>query len=138
MEFRNFEFFLVKYVPDTIRGEFINIGVILQEVGGTEGAFVRFTRDWSRVLCLDPEADTEMLEALEKDIDTLFACGGEPASALIKTFRQQLSNSIQISEPKATLATNPDVEIQQLMRMYIEPHRPADCAPEDPVNPPSN
>ena len=25
----------------------------------------RFTRDWRRVRCLDPEADVEMLEALE-------------------------------------------------------------------------
>jgi hypothetical protein len=131
MDFRNFEFFLVKYVPDPIRGEFINIGVILQEVGGTEGAIVRFTRNWSRVLCLDPDADTEMLEELGEDINTEFARGGKPAIALIEGFRQQLSNSIQISEPKASLAENPEGEIQQLMRMYVEPYGTADCAEDE-------
>ena len=29
---------------------------------------MRFTRDWKRVRCLDPDVDVEMLEALEREI----------------------------------------------------------------------
>jgi hypothetical protein len=61
------EFFLIRYVPDAVRKEFVNIGVLLREAGGGrgQGPMLRFTRDWARVRCADPDADIEMLEALE-------------------------------------------------------------------------
>jgi hypothetical protein len=37
---------------------------------GADFADVRFTRDWRRVRCLDPQADIEMLQALENDNET--------------------------------------------------------------------
>ena len=67
------EFFLIRYVPDVVKGEFANIGVVLREVsaGGSnhsEAAVVRFTRDWSRVRCMDADVDVGLLEALEGEI----------------------------------------------------------------------
>ena len=59
------EFQLIRYVPDPVKNEFVNIGVLLR---GGEQSELRFTRDWARVQCLDPDADTEMLEALEIEI----------------------------------------------------------------------
>ncbi len=56
------EFFLIRYVPDVVKGEFTNIGVLLREAGAgadrPESAVVRFTRDWSRVRCMDADADS--------------------------------------------------------------------------------
>ena len=67
---RQLEFFLLRYVPDAVKDEFVNIGVVMVEPGANGGGFaeVRFTRDWRRVRCLDPQADVEMLAALERDI----------------------------------------------------------------------
>ena len=67
---RQLEFFLLRYVPDAVKDEFVNIGVVMVEPGANGGGFaeVRFTRDWRRVRCLDPQADVEMLEALEREI----------------------------------------------------------------------
>ena len=63
------EFFLIRYVPDVVKGEFTNIGVVLREASASGGGpVVRFTRDWSRVRCMDAEADTGLLEALEGEI----------------------------------------------------------------------
>ena len=59
-------FFILRYAPDAVKNEFINVGLVLLPPAGS--AQVRFTRDWSRVLCLDPEADVEMLQALESDL----------------------------------------------------------------------
>jgi len=59
-------FFTLRYAPDAVKNEFINVGLVLLPPAG--GAQVRFTRDWSRVLCLDPDADMEMLQALESDL----------------------------------------------------------------------
>ena len=63
------EFFLLRYVPDAVKDEFVNIGVVLLETGGAGGApagfaDLRFTADWSRVRCLDRAAFVELLAAL--------------------------------------------------------------------------
>ena len=55
------EFQLIRYVPDPVKNEFVNIGVLLRASAGEQSA-LRFTRDWARVLCLDPDAHTQMLE----------------------------------------------------------------------------
>ena len=124
MERRQFEFFMVRYVPDPVRAEFINIGIIMHEVGSDgDAAIVRITRNWNRVLCFDPDADTDMLEALEEDITRQFAQGGENVKMLLAAFDQQLSNGVQISEARATLVENLEVESEQLMTVYVEPRK---------------
>ena len=69
---RTCEFQLLRYVPDTVRTEYVHIGVILREQGSRTGAQVRFTRDWRRVRCLDPDADTALLEGLESELRRRF------------------------------------------------------------------
>src|ERR1051326_4421436 len=59
-------FFILRDAPDGVKNKFINVGLVLLPPAG--GAQVRFTSDWSRVLCLDPEADVEVLQALENDL----------------------------------------------------------------------
>ncbi len=114
------EFFLVRYVPDTVKNEFVNIGVVLQEAGRPETALVRFTRDWSRVRCVDPEADTEMLEALENELQDRLSSGALETAAMMKALEDSFSNVLQITEPKACLAESIPAEIDQLSRLYIE------------------
>lgn len=120
MERRKFNFFLVQYVPDPIRTEFINIGIILSEIGIGNPAIVRFTRDWSRVLCLDPEADTDLLEAIEKDIASKFDKGGEVAHAILESLQEEFSNSLQISEARMTMISDLEEGAGQLLQMYVE------------------
>ena len=70
------EFFLIRYVPDVVKGEFTNIGVVLREATVSGGRpVVRFTRDWSRVRCMDAEADTGLLESLEGEIVSRLQAG---------------------------------------------------------------
>ena len=118
------EFSLIRYVPDVVKGEFANIGVVLREAGGEAPARVRFTRDWSRVRCLDPDADTELLESLESEIAERLARGVEVrvnAKPMLETLEDTLSNSVQITEMRATLAESLPAELEQLLRMYVEP-----------------
>ena len=65
-EKRKLEFFLLRYVPDAVKGEFVNIGLVMFELGASSAGFadVRFTKDWRRVRCLDPQANTDLLAAL--------------------------------------------------------------------------
>jgi hypothetical protein len=114
------EFFLVRYVPDAVKNEFVNIGVVLREAGRPETARVRFTKDWGRVRCVDPEADTGMLEALEYEVRERLSSGATETVLMMKALEESFSNMLQITEPKACLAESIPAEIEQLSRMYIE------------------
>jgi hypothetical protein len=122
------EFFLIRYVPDVVKGEFTNIGVVLREVGdGTpdaakaDSAVVRFTRDWSRVRCMDADADLGLLEALEGEIAERLRMSATDPKPVMALLEDTLSNSVQISEARASLAESMPAEMEQLMRMYVEP-----------------
>jgi hypothetical protein len=117
------EFSLIRYVPDVVKGEFANIGVVLREAG-REAAAVRFTRDWSRVRCLDPGVDVELLESLEAEIAERLRVGVDVrvnAKPMLATLEDTLSNSVQVTEMRGTLAESLPAEMEQLMRLYVEP-----------------
>jgi hypothetical protein len=118
------EFSLIRYVPDVVKGEFANIGVLLREVGQDSSAQVRFTRDWSRVRCIDPDADTALLESLEEEIAQRLKVGVElkvNAKPMLETLEDTLSNTVQLTEMRGALAESLPAEMEQLLRMYVEP-----------------
>lgn len=123
---RNCEFQLLRYVPDAVRNEYVHIGVILREKadpdpGGNEKVQVRFTRDWRRVRCLDPEADTALLEGMEGELRRIFE--DEPEGKIKKILDESLSLNVQMTEPKAYLAESLAAGVEELMRLYVEPPR---------------
>ncbi len=115
------EFFLIRYVPDVVKGEFANIGVLLREAGRDDSAVVRFTRDWSRVKCMDADADIGLLEGLEGEIAARLRMGAGDTKPVMQVLEDTLSNSVQITEARASLAESVPAELEQLMRMYVEP-----------------
>lgn len=130
------EFFLVRYVPDAVKNEFVNIGVVLRPLGASaEGvpnlreagpggaAAVRFTRDWARVRCTDPDADTAMLEALEAEMRQRLTAEETEGKPLLEIIEDSFSNLIQMTEAKGCLADNMAAEMEQLMRLYVEPRK---------------
>ena len=131
---RECEFYLLQYVPDPVRNEFVHVGVILWEstsgevaaaggVGesetGAKKVAVKFTSDWRRVRCFHPEADIGMLEGLEGDLRRRFA--QEPAGNLMRLLQDSFSNSVQITESKAYLAESVEAGLEELMRLYVDP-----------------
>jgi hypothetical protein len=117
------EFQLIRYVPDPVRNEFVNIGVLLRAPGDGQTG-LRFTRNWGRVQCLDPDADTELLEALESEIsDRLRTQPADCPKPILGQLESSLSNGIQITESKGYLAESFLAGLEDLMRMYIDPPR---------------
>jgi hypothetical protein len=123
------EFFLIRYVPDVVKGEFANIGVVLREVNSgsaasSGGSAVRFTRDWSRVRCMDAEVDVGLLEAIEGEIAARLQTAAKDAPGIkpvMELLQDTLSNSVQVTEVRACLAESVPAELEQLMKMYVEP-----------------
>jgi hypothetical protein len=97
----------------------VNIGVVVRGAGTTA---VRFTRDWSRVRCVDPDADVGLLESLEEEMRSRLEDGAGHAleKPLWEMFEDSLSNSVQLSESKGCLAESVRSEVEELLRMYVE------------------
>ncbi len=123
---RECEFRLLRYVPDTVRNEYVHIGVILREAAAEEQpglSEVRFTHDWRRVKCLDPDADTALLESMEGELRRRLGDSSrnkEHAGKLMRILEESLSLNIQMTEPKAYLAESMPAGMEELMRLYVE------------------
>lgn len=118
---KQLEFFLLRYVPSALKEEFVNIGLVLFESNpeGEGFADLRFVRDWKQVWCLDPQADIEVLEALQREMRGQLNSKPE-RSLLIHRMQDLFSNTIQLSPVKACEAADPAEEIDELARFYLE------------------
>lgn len=115
-------FQLVRYVPDLVRNEFVHVGVVLREqnpAGGEPALQLRFTRDWRRVRCLHPEADTEMLEGIEPEFRNRLL--HDPEGKLERILDEALSLNVQMTPPQAYLAESLPAGVEELMRIYVDP-----------------
>lgn len=117
------QFSLIRYVPDPVKNEFVNIGVMLREAERPEAALVRFTKDWARVRCVDADADIAMLEAMETEMRRRLLETAADAVPLMKTIEDSFSHQLQMTEAKACLAENVAAEMDQLMQLYVEPRK---------------
>ncbi len=115
---RECEFRLLRYAPDPVRNEFVHIGVLLREQGSGHTE-VRFTRDWRRVRCLDPDADTALLEGMENELRSRLE--SEAGGKLKRILEESLSLNVQMSVAKAYLAESLPAGMEELMRLYVEP-----------------
>jgi Protein of unknown function (DUF3037) len=120
-DLRKLEFFLLRYVPDAVKDEFVNIGVVMVEPGTNGAGFadVRFTRDWRRVRCLDSQADVDVLSALEREIRAQLATTHD-REILLRRLEDSFSNLIQLSPAKGCLSEDPAREIETMASMYLE------------------
>ena len=120
-DLRKLEFFLLRYVPDAVKEEFVNVGVVMLEPGANGEGFsdVRFRRDWRRVRDADPQADIEMLEALERDIQKQLSEAGD-RDKLLQKMEDSFSNLVQVSRTKACLTLEPAKEIETLASLYFD------------------
>ncbi len=126
------EFYLLRYVPDVVKGEFVNIGVVLLEAGEGESAFtdVLLTRDWRRVRCLDPDVDIELLQALEQDLraklqsrvpEVINYNAPMPRREwLLDQIDTSWSGTLQMTPLMGVVTESPEAEIGLLAKAYLE------------------
>jgi len=121
-EKRKLEFFLLRYVPDAVKGEFANFGLIAVGEGanGAELVDVRFTKDRSRILCLDPHADLDVLDALQREIHEEMGQTRDRA-ALMRRMEDSFSGVVQISQMMPALTERfAAAEVDEVARLFLE------------------
>jgi len=121
-EKRKLEFFLLRYVPDAVKGEFVNFGLLALD-GGPNGASLvdlRFTKDWGRVQCLDPQVDLEVLEALQREIRQEIGQTRDKAM-LLRRMEDSFSGVVQISPVMPALTSRiAQAEVDDVAQMFLE------------------
>src|SRR5579864_556857 len=130
---------VVRYQPNLVRDEWVNIGVLLfipgPGAGGAPGEgpltgrvrqrWLEEPADLARLRRLHPAADEELLLGLPAEFDRQFAGREMEAGAILEKFDDTLSNAVQLAPRKGLLARDPDAEIDRLFREQVEPLREA-------------
>ena len=109
---------IIRYVPDPVTDERINVGVV---VLGDGGAQVRFVQRWDRVREF-AEGDVKFLKAFARDMMDRQLVLGEMHQAWtvdqLKTYASEWRQSIQFSEPHASL--KPAAELmEEIARRFL-------------------
>lgn len=122
---------VVRYQPNLIRDEWINIGVLLLEpsTGRVRQRWLEEPADFARLRRLHPAADEELLLRLPAAFDREFAGRQMEAEAIVEKFDQTLSNAVQLSPRKGLLSHDPDAELDRLFHEQVEPLREARRGP---------
>ena len=130
---------VVRYQPNLIRDEWVNIGVLLfipgpgpgggpgegPSTGRVRQRWIEEPADLARLRRLHPAADEELLLGLPAEFDRQFAGREMEAEAILEKFDDTLSNAVQLAPRKGLLARGPDAEIDRLFREQVEPLREA-------------
>lgn len=120
---------VVRYQPNLIRDEWVNIGVLLllpgrgASAGRVRQRWLEEPADLARLRRLHPAADEELLLRLPAEFERQFAGRELDAEALLQKFDDTLSNTVQLAPRKGLLSRDPDSELDRLFREQVEPLR---------------
>jgi hypothetical protein len=124
---------ILRYTPDLVRDEWVNIGVLLYDPGSGERRLrlIEEQEEYNRVRRLHPQADETLLRALRDDLEDRFqsasANGSDGSSAhwqqLLGKWDDTLSNALQLAPQKGVFATDLDAELERLYADHVAMQR---------------
>lgn len=120
---------VVRYQPNLIRDEWVNIGVLLlvpgegPSTGRVRQRWLEEPADLARLRRVHPAADEDLLLRLPAEFYRQFAGREMEAEAILEKFDDTLSNAVQLAPRKGLLARDPDAELDRIFREQVEPLR---------------
>ncbi|MFZ0882509.1 MAG: DUF3037 domain-containing protein, partial [Candidatus Acidiferrales bacterium] len=114
---------ILRYVPNLVRDEWVNVGVLLEEARGSRRAvrLIEQPGEFARVRRLHPDADEDYLRALAPEFDARLRGPAREVTSYLDKLDQNLSNVLQLSPPRGLLADNFDAELDRLYREQVTP-----------------
>jgi hypothetical protein len=142
---RTFAYRVLRYTPNLVRDEWVNIGVLVfdPESGERRMRLIEEPEEYARVRRLHPRADEELLRALRDDLENRFSTatqlfngngshdrpGSAQASAdwlkLLGKWDETLSNALQLAPQKGVHANDLDEETERLYADHVALQRGA-------------
>jgi Protein of unknown function (DUF3037) len=126
----SFVYRIVRYTPNLVRGEWVNVGVLVfhPQSGERRLRLIEDREEYNRVRRLHPHADEALLRAVKDDLQSRF----ETADQVIRETRGEisiqdvvanwdrtLSNALQLAPPTGVLAQNLDEELERLYADHV-------------------
>jgi Protein of unknown function (DUF3037) len=122
---------ILRYTPNLIRDEWVNIGVFLEEVPAAARdrtpaprramRLLEEASEFARVHRLHPAADETLLRALAPEFDERLRAPETEVSAYLAKLELTLSNVLQFSPQRAVLAEDFEAEMDRLYREHVAP-----------------
>lgn len=126
---RTLHYRILRYTPNLIRDEWVNIGVLLEETPEDAqrrrtslrraARFVEDDADLARIRRVHPAADRNLLRSLGDEFERQLAAPELEVAVYLEKLGQTLSNAVQFSPQKAVLAGDFDAEMERLFRTYV-------------------
>jgi hypothetical protein len=124
---------ILRYTPNLVRDEWVNIGVLLFDprTGDRRLRLIEDQDEYNRVRRLHPHADETLLRALRDDLEDRFqsasANGSSGGSAnwqqLLGKWDETLSNALQLAPQKGVFAADLDAELERLYADHVAMRR---------------
>jgi hypothetical protein len=124
---RAFAYRILRYTPNLVRDEWVNIGVLLfaPETGERRLRLIEEQDEFNRVRRLHPRADEALLRRLRDDLEDRFQSvngtggSGSDWQALLAKWDDTLSNALQLAPQKGTRAQDLDAEMERLYNGHV-------------------
>jgi hypothetical protein len=126
---------ILRYTPNLVRDEWVNIGVLLYDplTGERRLRMIEEQDEYNRVRRLHPQADELLLRALRDDLEDRFQSavtdGGKSHAGnwlqLLAKWDETLSNALQLAPQKGLFAVDLDAELERLYADHVAPQRTA-------------
>ena len=119
-----FVYRVIRYTPNLVRDEWVNIGVLLfhPETGERRLRLIEGQDEYNRVRRLHPQADEALLRALQEDLESRFESNAETRAhwqEILAKWDNTLSNALQLAPPKGVLAEDLDEELERLYADHV-------------------
>lgn len=131
---------ILRYTPNLVRDEWVNIGVLVYHPASGERRLrvIEEEEEYARVRRLHPQADEALLRALRDELEerlanaaALFPANGQANGVgqaawlqLLEKWDNTLSNALQLAPQKGVLAADLDAETERLYADHVAPQRP--------------
>src|SRR5260370_8000347 len=117
---------ILRYTPNLVRDEWVNIGVLLFDPASGERRLrlIEDQEEFARVRRLHPAADEGLLRGLRDDLedrlrDARHAAEGGDWQKLLAKWDDTLSNALQLPPPKRVHAEDPHPALQRLYPHHL-------------------
>jgi hypothetical protein len=129
---RIFVYMILRYSPNLVRDEWVNIGVLLFDPASGERRLrlIEDQEEFARVRRLHPAADESLLRGLRDDLedrlrDARYIVEGGDWQKLLAKWEDTLSNALQLAPQKGVFAEDLDAELERLYGDHVAPQRAA-------------
>src|ERR1051325_9588877 len=124
---RAFAYRILRYTPNLVRDEWVNIRVLLfvPDTGERRLRLIEEQDEFNRVRRLHPRADEALLRRLRDDLEDRFQSvngtggSGSDWQALLAKWDDTLSNALQLAPQKGARAQDLDAEMERLYNGHV-------------------